>query len=44
MGLFTITIREISANRENKDLVQKIIGNMMTIRMSLGVLIIFLSV
>ncbi|HBA44806.1 TPA: hypothetical protein DEG21_04850 [Patescibacteria group bacterium] len=25
MGLFTITIREISANRENKDIVRKII-------------------
>ncbi|MCK9272230.1 oligosaccharide flippase family protein [Candidatus Gracilibacteria bacterium] len=44
MGLFTITIREISANKENKEIVQKIIGNMMTIRMSLGIGIIFLSV
>lgn len=44
MWLFTITIREISANKENKELVRKIIWNMMTIRMSLWVLIIFLSV
>lgn len=44
MGLFTITIREISANRESKELVQKIIWNMMSIRLSLGVWIIFLSV
>ncbi|EKD66024.1 MAG: polysaccharide biosynthesis protein [uncultured bacterium (gcode 4)] len=44
MGLFTITIREISANRENKDIVRKIIWNMMTIRLSLGFLIIFLAV
>ncbi|MDD2487029.1 MAG: oligosaccharide flippase family protein [Candidatus Gracilibacteria bacterium] len=44
MGLFTITIREISANKDNKAIVQKIIGNMMTIRMSLGIAIIFLSV
>ena len=44
MGLFTITIREISANKENKEIVQKIIWNMMTIRMSLWIWIIFLSV
>lgn len=44
MWLFTITIREISANKENKDITQKIVNNMMTIRMSLGLMIIFLSV
>lgn len=44
MWLFTITIREISANRENRAIVQKIIWNMMTLRMSLWIGIIFLSV
>lgn len=44
MWLFTITIREISNNKENKELVQKIIWNMMTIRLSLWISIIFLSV
>ncbi|MBP8016834.1 oligosaccharide flippase family protein, partial [Candidatus Gracilibacteria bacterium] len=44
LGLFTITIREISNNKENKAIVQSIIGNIMTIRMTLGILIIFLSV
>ncbi len=44
LGLFTITIREISANKEDRALVQKIIWNMMTIRASLWILIIFLSV
>lgn len=44
MWLFTITIREISTNKDNKELVQKIIWNMMTVRLSLWILIIFLSV
>ncbi len=44
LWLFTITIREISNNKENKETVQKIIWNMMSIRMILWILIIFLSV
>ena len=44
LGLYTITIREISENKDDKSMVQKIIWNMLTIRMSLWLLIILFSV
>ncbi len=40
LGLYTISIREISKERENAS---KIIGNVMTLRLILGIIIIFLS-
>lgn len=43
LWLFTITIREISNHKEDVEKVRKIIWNMMTIRLSLWVFIIFLS-
>lgn len=42
LGLFTITIREISNHREDSQKVQKIIGNMMTVRLSLGIFVVVL--
>lgn len=44
LGLYTITIREISENKDDKSMVQKIIWNMLTIRMSLWLMIILFSV
>lgn len=43
LWLFTITIREISNHRENVEKVRKIIWNMMTIRLTLWIFIVFLS-
>ncbi|MDD2907655.1 MAG: oligosaccharide flippase family protein [Candidatus Gracilibacteria bacterium] len=40
LGLYAISIREISNNRENSS---KIVGNVMTLRLILGILILFLS-
>lgn len=44
MWLFTITIREISNNKDDKEKVRKIIGNMMSIRLIFGLVIIILSI
>lgn len=40
LGLYTITIREVTKNKENS---KKIVSNVMTLRSLLGIIIIFLS-
>ena len=43
LGLYTITVREISDNKENPEMVSKIAGTVLSIRTMMGVAIIFLS-
>lgn len=43
LGLYTITVREISQHRDDPDRVEMILGNTLTLRTILGVIIIILS-
>lgn len=43
LGLYAITVREIAKHRDDTEKVRDIQGNMMTIRTTLGVAIIFLA-
>ena len=43
LGLYTITIREISAHRDTPDRAHAIIGNVMTLRTGMGLAIIALA-
>ncbi|MDD5197585.1 MAG: oligosaccharide flippase family protein [Candidatus Gracilibacteria bacterium] len=43
LGLYTITVREISAHKDNHEKVQGIVGNILTLRTFFGGMIIFLS-
>lgn len=43
LGLYTITVREISDNKDDRDKVEKIVGNVLTMRTLFGLVIIVLS-
>lgn len=43
LGLYTITVRELSAHRDDPKMVEKISSNVLTLRTLSGVIIIFLS-
>ncbi len=43
LGLYTITVREISEHKNNHEKVQSIVGNILTLRTFFGGVIIFLS-
>ena len=43
LGLYTITVRELSAHADDKEMVRKISGNILSLRTLSGILILFLS-
>jgi O-antigen/teichoic acid export membrane protein len=43
LGLYTITVREISKHHDDKAMIEKISGNVLSLRTLSGVLIVFLS-
>lgn len=43
LGLYTVTVREISACKDDSEKVRKIAGNVLTLRTLMGLAIIFIS-
>jgi len=44
LGLYTITVRELSKHKDDREMIEKISGNVLTLRTLSGIGICFLSV